>query len=437
VINSTNSSASLEGKVHVTWEVPSNATIGTYVVNVTSKSTSKTPADVQSFSVPGFAVNVTTRNLAGDLVPYVTMEVYEGNKSAGILTGGSDGIVHLLLEIGNYNSKAYFHNNPVGTLPINVTGPAALNLVCNLTNLRVFAATKNGEGIPNVVIYAPDNAVYTTNVSGIVVVHSLWPAYKSYNLSAWSYNVEYNSTAIPHSLLLNGLVVPWFNTTIICPNLKLAVNVTDAESRPIGGASVVAQEITAGLSYQNKTGVNGTTAFDIPFGQYEVTAYDANGIQLNQTNVQMFYESGSVWLMRNVTNATINCLLYGLNVSIKVVDYFGQPLSKMNVTLQREGLSRQSMLTQPNGMATFNGITGGSMEAAVYFGGNTLPYETTYFTATKSMVIEMKLNQYVMVANAFVDVRTLTMVIIIVLALLVVLTVEVFRRRRAKPETGS
>jgi hypothetical protein len=129
--------------------------------------------------------------------------------------------------------------------------------------------------------------------------------------------------------------------------------------------------------------------------------------------------------------------LYGLNVSIKVVDYFGQPISNVNVTLQREGLARLSMLTQPNGTATFNGITGGNMEAAVYLGSGTLPYETTYFTATKSMVVEMRLNQYVLVATAFVDVRALTIAIIIIVTLLVVLTAEIFRRRRAKPKTGS
>jgi hypothetical protein len=134
---------------------------------------------------------------------------------------------------------------------------------------------------------------------------------------------------------------------------------------------------------------------------------------------------------------TIQGALYSLSISLKVVDYFGQPISNTRVTLQREGLALEEKFTQPNGVATFDGITGGNMEAAVYLDGQTLPYETMDFTATQSKTVELKLRQYVLFGGTFVDVGILATALVIIVTVLAVLVFEVYHRRRTKSKAES
>lgn len=438
LIRLINSTAGSSGVVDILWNVPSNASVGTYISNITSLSSSPTekqPADVQAFIIPGFSVNVTCRNLAGDLVPSITLYVYENSKLSTTLTGGSDGVVPLKLETGNYTANAFFHLTlPVAQFPINVSGPFVFDMKCNLTNLRIHTvAIKNGSKIPipNVVIYVTtDNSVHTTDANGTVIVHSLWAKY-NYTLDAFRYNVQFNpkNNNTLTSLLINQNVSTWFNTTLVCPNLQLTLNVTDANSQPLKGIEVTAQESMGGLIYRTNTSSSGTAYFNCAFGEYVIRAYDAHGLELNETSVQLLNLT-----QPNATNATMKCLLYNLSVSIKITDFFGQPISNMNVTLQRQGLTPQSMMTKNNGTATFVGVTGGNMEASVYMNGGTIPYETTNFALTKSTLVEVRMNRFVFLAGALVDVAVFSIVIIIVATILVVLAVEIYRNRRARRE---
>ena len=64
------------GLINYNWTVPADASIGNYTVSVFSLSgpTVKNPPDVQNFAVPGFAVNITARNLAEESVPNVNIK---------------------------------------------------------------------------------------------------------------------------------------------------------------------------------------------------------------------------------------------------------------------------------------------------------------------------------------------------------------------------
>ena len=111
VPSSLNLTADNLGVVHQTnFTVPTNASIGSYTVNIVSISpqpTTKSPADTQDFMVPGFAVNVTARNLAGDSVPNVTLRAFENGTSVSNVTTDSNGLAVLTLEIGDYKCEAY------------------------------------------------------------------------------------------------------------------------------------------------------------------------------------------------------------------------------------------------------------------------------------------------------------------------------------------
>ncbi|MGB9756449.1 MAG: hypothetical protein ACPLVJ_01530, partial [Candidatus Bathyarchaeales archaeon] len=86
---------------YTNWTVPANASIGTYTVNITSVSnqTIKNPPDFQEFLVPGFDVNVTAKNLAGELVPVASIQIFENGTSVANATSDSPSVT---LEIGNY-----------------------------------------------------------------------------------------------------------------------------------------------------------------------------------------------------------------------------------------------------------------------------------------------------------------------------------------------
>ncbi len=62
-------------------------------MNIVSASgqTVKTPPDTQNFTVPGFAFNVTAKNLAGDLVPNVDVRAFEHEVSVINQTTNSNG----------------------------------------------------------------------------------------------------------------------------------------------------------------------------------------------------------------------------------------------------------------------------------------------------------------------------------------------------------
>jgi len=427
-----NVTADLGGIVTANWVVPSNASIGTYTLNVTSTSSSQTvkkPPDTQTFLVPGFDVNVTTRNRAQEPVAFVAVEVRENNTLVENTTSSSSGLVPLELEIGNYTFKASFRNKKVGQLDLTVTNKTSESLVCNLTNLNVkVIAMASGTEIvvPEVKIWlTPENVTLTTDINGTAVAHSLLPdVTRPYILNASRYNVPFrNVTTIP-TMLVNGTAIAWFNKTIICPTLMLQVNAANANGQPIAQVRVKVRELIGGLFNESWTDSAGKAVFDFIFGKYIIGIYDTDGIKLNETSVDLFQNQ----------NVSIPCVLSGLNVSVKIIDYLGQPMSNANVTLQREGTSSRSARTQSDGTVTFSSITGGDLQMTVYLHDQTQPCVETGFFADKSTTISIKIEKYVLLAGMLVETSQLATVLIIALTLLLVLAIEVYRRRHAKPK---
>lgn len=426
---SFNSSADLGGIVVTNWPVPVTAKIGTYVLNLTSIAaapTAKSKPDVQNFTIPGYSVNVTTLNLAGEPVPFVTVTVKEVDSTVESITGGSDGIVPLKLESGFYTSIVTSKSHQVATLDITVSGPMNLSVTCNLTDLRIRVVGLKGGAtvlLPNVTMFiTPENARLVSDINGSAELRSLWPAY-NYTINAVRYGVQANITTIP-TLRLNGSLVPLFNFTLEVPNLELELAVADRSGAGLSGLTVSAVEKSGGLFYEGTTDGDGHVSFDCVFGIYTVKVFDVDGILLNRTIIQMLNTS------EPVTTVTLRAALYGLSVSLKVVDYFGQPLGNMRVTLQNDGLPALERLTGSDGMATFAPITGGNFTAAVYLSGQTSAYETTSFVATEpTAVVVLSLSRYIVLAGVIVDVGVFATVLVTLVTVVVVLIFEIYRRR--------
>jgi hypothetical protein len=434
-INSTNVNATEGGLVLADWPVPRNASIGTYTLNVTSNSSSPTvkePPDIQSFTVPGFGVNVTTENLAKEIVQGVKVQVFEDGKSIVNATSDSNGLTQpqMKLEIGNYTCKAFYKNATVQERSINITNAVSFIFYCNLTNLKISViAVKDGINImvPEAKIYLTrENKTLTTDINGTTIAHSLLPSV-NYTLNVTRYGVSFNVTKLS-TLLIDENLTAWYNMTFILPTLTLRVNVTNANGEPGNDAVVKVQELMGGILYENNTNNEGIAIFQCVFGKYNITIYDPEGIKLNETAISILNQTLSI------QNVSISCKLWGLTLSIKVVDYFGQPISNVNVTLQQDDLAPRSRLTQSNGIATFSSISGGNIQITLYLSSPTQPYMVEGFFVDSSATIGIKLDKYVTLAGFLVETSSLITAILIIASVILVLSVEVYRRKRLKPQ---
>jgi hypothetical protein len=282
--------------------------------------------------------------------------------------------------------------------------------------------------VPEAEIYLTrENKTLTTDINGTAVVHSLLPGV-NYTLNVTRYDVSFNVTNLP-SLLVDQNLTAWYNVTFILPTLTLRVNVTNANGEPIPNAIVKVQELMGGLLYENNTNTEGiATILRCAFGKYYITIYDAEGIELNETATSILNQTLSI------QDVSISCELGGLTLSVRVVDYFGQPISNVNVTLQREGLAPRSQRTLSNGTAIFSSISGGNIQITVYLSDQTQPYMAEGLFLDNSTIIGIKLEKYVMLAGFLVETSSLITAILIAAPVILVLLVEVYRRKHLKPQ---
>jgi hypothetical protein len=419
------------GTINYNWTVPATAAIGTYLVNIISTSgfTTKTPPDAQNFTVPGFPINFTTKNLAGEPVPYITIKATEGTKPAGETITSSTGTAALQLEIGNFTCTAYYNTiNIVGQQTITVNDTTSTDLPCNLTNLRIQVTSQvNGAEmkIPETgILLQQDNRTFTTDINGTAIIHSLLPN-TIYGLNLTRYGASFNITTIPN-LLLNNTPVGWYDVKINCPTINLQITVTKTNGQTFNNAAVTAQELLGAPRYQGTTDANGVVTFNSVFGRYQIQIFDNNKIKLNETTIDLFQNQ----------NVSVPCDLYGLTISVAVLDYFGQGIANINVKLQGGGQPVMTAKTQGDGTATFNNVIGGTLEVTLYTTDSSDPLAAQTYSVQDSTTLQLKIGKYVVLAGMLVEASQLVTIIIIILAVLLVLALEIYRRIHAKAVKG-
>lgn len=430
----TENYTSADGTVQTTWAVPANMSIGTYTIKVVSitGTTNKTVPDTQMFTVPGFDVNVTTRNLAGENTSGILVRAFEDSVLVTSGTSDPDGTVRgLKLEIGNYSCNASYRDVLIGERQLEINDSASVFFECNLTNLRVrIVAVKDGSevSLPEIRMNLTsqlDNRTLTTDINGTATAKSLLPN-QTYTLDAKRYEFVFNTTVIP-TLLENGDPKDWYDLKIFCPTYTLRVNVTNpnAGNQPINGVTVRVQESLGGLYYSEATS-EGVASFDCPLGSYSVKVHDVNGIMLNQTNVV---------LNTTTVDLAFSCKLYGLDITVRVVDYFGQLITNVNITL-RQGSWQKSEIPDPNGQTAFDGITGGTMQVTAAFSGQTDPLVAATTYVDSSRTIELRVEKYTVLAGTLVETNQLLTIAIMATLVLLVLAFEVIRTRLRKAQKG-
>ncbi len=141
----------------------------------------------------------------------------------------------------------------------------------------------------------------------------------TYTIDASIYNQIFNAGNNTVSNLPTQATAQVF---IICPSETLNLNIVGSTLEPIPNARIELVELSNGLFYSATTDNNGAAITQATFGMYRARVYKDTTL-INETNVDVFSSS----------QQQIRCTLYGIQLSVSVVDFFGAPISNANVTL--------------------------------------------------------------------------------------------------------
>ncbi|MGD0450595.1 MAG: carboxypeptidase-like regulatory domain-containing protein [Candidatus Bathyarchaeia archaeon] len=430
-LDSESVTATADGVITKTWIVPSNAALGNYTVSIAPQGVAKTIQDSETFLISGYSVQIKTLNLANEVVPQVTVQALDkvtNDQYNG--TSEADGIVNLNLEAGTYGLTAFLNGANVGTTDITVVDAGAFNFQCQLTDIRIVVQNQNGVSLPYVNLsityqyqpatsgtYKSVNVSGQTDFSGAFELNSSLIGI-SYTIKASLYNIVFNPD---NSTFYNITAQAFTNLVIICPSETLNINVVGNNQAAIPDARIELVEQTTGIFYSTTTDSSGSVTTQVSFGIYQAKFYKDN-ILINQTTFEVF----------GATQKLVLCTLYGIQVSVKVVDFFGNPISNANVTLNGPATERFSAITKSNGKAVFDNVIGGDMQVVAFAIGAQDAYQAVAVTVNQPTSIQVTIERYVVLGSLLIPVSSLFAVIVILVAVILLAIVEIYRRKRVK-----
>jgi hypothetical protein len=149
---------------------------------------------------------------------------------------------------------------------------------------------------------------------------------------------------------------------IRCPTYTLFVHPLDSKEHPIQNAPVEVIEWSSGrIAGEGKTDEWGSIRLNLTFGSYKVRVYDPeHTVILNETVVDVIQDQFYLALHSKIVN---------LDLSVRVLDYFGQTIPNAVVKIEREGMDTLDLTTGPDGTASKEGILGGNYRISLYVAG--------------------------------------------------------------------
>jgi 5-hydroxyisourate hydrolase-like protein (transthyretin family) len=431
--------ASSEGVVTSSWQIPADATLGVYTLsisNATADGTVKTPADVQTFNVEGIC-EIQVRNLASQTVAGVSVEVWNATSGKDLnMKNATDdsGLVKFSLGVGNYTFKAFLthlgNEVKIGERNWTFTGDATLPLSVNLSNLKLLVQDAKDTPIPftdlnltynyttrdNETIQEPPTS-FITPINGTVILQNVFTNI-SYRIEARRYGFLFNITSIP-----NLPPQDWNNITIIAPTCTMVVHMLDSTDKPAVGLDVKAYEWSSGISealQSNQTDSNGNATFSFTFGRYRLKMY----------NDTTFVSESTVDLVQNPLFLVIRLDIYKVNLTVLVVDYFGQPLPNASIEFQRKINSNyetaQTRATESNGVASFTNVIGGDSRVYASVAGS--PSEAQYLYLADSKQITFRFDGYVSVVGYALETSQFVTVIILLIIIVAFAIASTYKR---------
>jgi len=430
-VHSETVTASNEGIINYSWAVPYDALIGDYNITIKPEATAKLVPDSQLFAVPGYTVKIRTLNLAGAAVPQIVVEAWD--RATGKMyngTSGSDGVASLNLEAGNHTLTAFWNGVQVGEVNVSIIGESTFDLTCELTNLKITVQNEQGNLIPFVNLYVTYQYVTTkdgasktgaasgeTDLSGSFILNSILPR-TSYTINASLYGMVFNAD----NNTVTGLPVqPISEVIILCPSHTLTLKILDYNLAAIPKARIELFEVTSGLFHGATADDAGAVTLEVTFGKYRLRVYK-DDILLNEIVIEVFSD----------TQREIRCSLCNIQVSVTVVDYFNQPIPNINVVLHGSGIGTRSATTESDGTATFSNVIGGNMQIIAYPEGIESSYEAVNLRIEEPKTVQIRLAKYILIGPFLIESSALATFIVILLAIILFVSIEVYRRKRAK-----
>jgi hypothetical protein len=424
--------ASADGLISTSWIVPSNAPIGDCTIRIIADGIQKSIQDSQTFTVIGYTVKVQTTNLAGQIVPEVALHALDSSTNVAYdATSGSDGIAIFKLEKGTYDTTATWNGVNVGETSIVVSGDSTFTIYCQLTNVKITVKSSNGIAMPlvnlNIVYHYQGNggsktgsASGQTDSSGSFTLNSSL-ASTTYTIDASIYGQIFNAG---NNTVSNLQTQPTAQVLIICPTKTVTLSVVGNNQEPIPNARIELVELSNGLFYSAITDSSGLATTQATFGMYRARVYKDNTL-INETNVQVFSNS----------QQQIRCTLFGIQLSVAVVDFFGNPISNANVTLN--GPEKLFQVTQSDGKVTFKDIVGGNIQIIAQASGTKDAYQAMTLTINQPTSVQIKIDRYIALGAMLIPASALITMIIILVAIILFVMLEIYRRRRVKHTTSN
>ncbi len=445
----SNKTSAANGVVEASWEIPANASLGTYSVTLKSATvpgTTKPLADAQNFTVVKLQCLVQTKNLDGEPVANVTVELTDEATSQVLdrqKTNGT-GWAKFLLKTGNYTFTALWKDEKAEISRLSnqvITGNSSLILECKLAQLRISVKDRDGAPISLVNItlaynYTMSNGQKTlgvdyleTNHMGLAAVNTLVDV--KYRIEARRYDQLFNETLIERLTASR-----WVNIT--CPTYTLSINVLDSRQLPVSNLQVAIYKWTVydqPIFPPQVTNETGGTVFHLPLGRYKVSVLSYSQklgwVPLNETILDLFEDR----------QAQIHCKLLNLDLSVAVVDFFGNPFPNVIVKVEREGVEVKSSSTGSNGRVSLPNLIGGDYSISIYWGetswGGLLGIETFRLDAPKEIVF--KVDKYVVIGGNPIETSQLitlisisSMILLIVLALKYKKILQIIPKKKAE-----
>ena len=239
-----------------------------------------------------------------------------------------------------------------------------------------------------------------------------------YTINASLYGVVFN---LGNNSVSSLPVQPTSQVLIVCPSRILTLKIVDYEGAAIPNARIELFEVTSGLFHGDVADSAGAVTVEVTFGKYRLRVYK-DDVLLNETVIEVFSD----------TQSEIHCSLYNIQVSVKVVDYFQQPIPNINVMLHGPGIGTLSDKTQAGGTATFSNVIGGNMQVIAYPEGLENSYEALNLKVEEPTTIQIKMDKYILIGPFLVESSVLATFIVVLLAVILFVSIEVYRRKRAK-----
>jgi len=403
----------VNGIVNASWKISAITSYKTYRVTITNSTpihTIKPVPDTQNFTIAivKFLCQIHTRNLDNESVSGIAVEAYINvgehvTSSTGVIRiSDENGLAKFLLDAGNYSFKAALNNVEVGNVPVfSLSENTTKVMTCQLVHIRTYIKDVDETPLPFINVSfmynrttvenqtIPTKTSVVTNSTGIAVLPNTFINI-SYTIEARRYNHLFNTTIIG-----NLTASLWVNLT--CPTYPLFIHVLDSNEHPLQNAQVTVYEWSSECIVQSKaTNETGNWASELTFGRYKIVVRNYNVdfkrlIILNETVLDLIEDQFHV----------IYCRIFGIALSVKVVDYLGQPVSNAIVEIERESEQEWMKIEPPpetdsEGKVALPNI-GGDYRLSVYVAGS-LSEARTINLATSGQIV-FKLDKHVLVSG--------------------------------------